>query len=187
MPVPLPPFKEQIEIVRRIEELFAWCDSVEAAYTEGVEKLKILPQSLLQKAFSGKLVAQDPNDEPASVLLERIKVEKTRLSETSKQNKIDNRKIKQQTTKMTKAQQTSLKDNIKTHFGKGVAFTSSELRAKLRPTDYDSFKRQLFALLEGESPLKDTLFESADADQLTMRFDKERDQLVFELSEQMTA
>lgn len=95
LPVLVPSIAEQTEIVRRVEELFAWCDSVEAAYTEGVEKLKILPQSLLQKAFSGKLVSQDPNDEPASVLLERIKVEKTRLSETSKQNKIDNRKIKQ--------------------------------------------------------------------------------------------
>jgi type I restriction enzyme S subunit len=44
---------EQTEIARRVEELFEWCDAMETAYNEGVEKLKIGPQSLFQKAFRG--------------------------------------------------------------------------------------------------------------------------------------
>jgi hypothetical protein len=43
----------------------------------------ILRQSILRKAFSGQLVAQDPDDEPASVLLERIRMEKEARSETN--------------------------------------------------------------------------------------------------------
>ena len=46
-----------------------------------------LTQSILAKAFRGELVPQDPNDEPASVLLERIKVEKARLELARKSRK----------------------------------------------------------------------------------------------------
>jgi type I restriction enzyme, S subunit len=85
--VPIPPLAEQDEIVKRVEALLDWIDSVEAAYTEGVSQLKMLPQSLLHKAFSGQLVPQDPTDEPASVLLERIQAEKKRQAEATKKDK----------------------------------------------------------------------------------------------------
>ncbi|NMM49838.1 restriction endonuclease subunit S [Marinigracilibium pacificum] len=67
---------EQDEIVCRIDKLFSVADSIETQYNSLKDKIDNLPQAILQKAFKGELVPQDPNDEPASVLLERIKGEK---------------------------------------------------------------------------------------------------------------
>ncbi len=75
-PIPIPSLVEQQEIVRRVEELFAIADRVEAQYTSLKEKVDKLPQAILAKAFRGELVEQDPEDEPAEVLLERIKEER---------------------------------------------------------------------------------------------------------------
>lgn len=69
----LPPVGEQREIVRRVETLFAYADRLEARYQAARDKVEQLTPALLAKAFRGELVPQDPNDEPAAVLLERIK------------------------------------------------------------------------------------------------------------------
>jgi len=61
----LPPTKEQKEIVRRVEQLFAFADKIEARYTKAKVMLDKLPQSILAKAFRGELVPQDPDDLPA--------------------------------------------------------------------------------------------------------------------------
>ncbi len=77
--IPLAPLNEQQRIVAKIEELFSEIDKgVESlgkamGISGGPHKIAALRQSILKMAFSGKLVAQDPNDEPASVLLERIR------------------------------------------------------------------------------------------------------------------
>ena len=71
-----PPLEEQKEIVKRVEQLFALADKIEARYTKTKAMLDKLPQTILAKAFRGELVPQDANDEPASALLERIKAEK---------------------------------------------------------------------------------------------------------------
>lgn len=71
----LPTLPEQRRIVTEIEKRFAVADELEKAVNEGLEKADKLKQSILKKAFEGKLVAQNPNDESASVLLERIKKE----------------------------------------------------------------------------------------------------------------
>ncbi|MDZ4822429.1 MAG: restriction endonuclease subunit S [Flavobacteriales bacterium] len=72
----LPPLEEQKEIVKRVEQLFAFADKIETRYTKAKAMLDKLPQSILVKAFRGELVPQNPNDEPASVLLERIRKDK---------------------------------------------------------------------------------------------------------------
>lgn len=71
--IPIPPLAEQQEIVRRVEALLAKADALEAQYLSLKEKIDRLPQALLAQAFRGELVAQDPTDEPAAVLLEKIK------------------------------------------------------------------------------------------------------------------
>lgn len=76
-PIPVPTLDEQREIVSRVESLFSIADKIEAQYQSLKAKIDALPQAILAKAFKGELVPQDPNDEPASVLLERIKGEKT--------------------------------------------------------------------------------------------------------------
>ncbi|AMJ58182.1 hypothetical protein AXG53_17235 [Stenotrophomonas sp. KCTC 12332] len=70
--IPLPPSDEQYEIVRRVEQLFVFADQLEARLADARQRVDALTQSILAKAFRGELVPQDPNDEPASVLLERI-------------------------------------------------------------------------------------------------------------------
>lgn len=74
--IELPPQAEQTEIVRRVEQLFAFADQLEAKVASAKSRIDHLTQSILAKAFRGELVPQDPNDEPASVLLERIKAQR---------------------------------------------------------------------------------------------------------------
>ncbi|HBO3498535.1 TPA: restriction endonuclease subunit S [Pseudomonas aeruginosa] len=75
-PLFIPPLDEQTEIVRRVEQLFAFADQLEAKVASAKNRIDRLTQSILAKAFRGELVPQDPNDEPASVLLERIKAQR---------------------------------------------------------------------------------------------------------------
>lgn len=96
--LPLPPLAEQQEIVRRVESLFKLADQLEGRYQKAKSYVDKLTQSILAKAFRGELVAQDPNDEPASVLLERIKQEKEaatteKTRKVSVKNKVANKKI----------------------------------------------------------------------------------------------
>ena len=74
--VPMPPEKEQQVLVEEVERHLFAADEVEKTITAELKRAEQLRQSILKKAFSGKLVSQDPNDEPASVLLERIKIQK---------------------------------------------------------------------------------------------------------------
>ena len=71
--MPVPPLPEQQEIVRRVEELFALADRLEARVGKARGQVDKLTQSILAKAFRGELVPQDPNDEPAEKLLARIR------------------------------------------------------------------------------------------------------------------
>jgi len=73
--VTTPPVEEQKEIVRRVEELFAFADTVEERYTRARAHTDKLTESILAKAFRGELVPQDPNDEPAYALLEKLNTE----------------------------------------------------------------------------------------------------------------
>lgn len=59
-------------VVRRVVELFVLADGLEAKYRAAVERLERLTPAVLAKAFRGEVVPQDPEDEPASFLLERI-------------------------------------------------------------------------------------------------------------------
>ncbi|UTW65394.1 restriction endonuclease subunit S [bacterium SCSIO 12643] len=71
-PIPVPSIQEQTEIVRRVEQLFAKADKIEAAYTHLKQKVDNLPQAILAKAFKGELVEQLPTDGDAKELLSKI-------------------------------------------------------------------------------------------------------------------
>ncbi|OLQ74256.1 hypothetical protein BIT28_08740 [Photobacterium proteolyticum] len=75
-PISLPTLVEQEYIVGLVEKLFRKADKVEKQYLDAKARLDRLTQSILAKAFRGELVPQDPNDEPAEKLLERILAEK---------------------------------------------------------------------------------------------------------------
>ena len=90
IPVPLAPLEEQEEIVQEIESRLSICDQLEATIIENLQKAEALRQSILKQVFEGKLVPQDPNDEPSEKLVERIKAERqaTQPPKTSNQLKI---------------------------------------------------------------------------------------------------
>jgi type I restriction enzyme S subunit len=69
----VPPLQEQTEIISRAQHLFTLADQLEARLTAAGKVVDRLTPALLAKAFRGELVPQDPNDEPASVLLARIR------------------------------------------------------------------------------------------------------------------
>lgn len=72
----LPPLSEQHEIVRRIEAAFARIDHLAAEAKRALDLVGKLDEAILAKAFRGELVPQDPADEPADKLLERIRAER---------------------------------------------------------------------------------------------------------------
>ncbi|MCK6410860.1 MAG: restriction endonuclease subunit S [Azonexus sp.] len=72
LPVPIPPLAEQDEIIRRLQRFMLMADRIEARHAAARTQAQRLSPLLLAKAFRGELVPQDPNDESASVLLERI-------------------------------------------------------------------------------------------------------------------
>jgi type I restriction enzyme, S subunit len=90
--IPLPSPEEQQEIVLRVEQLFAVADKIEQRYTKAAKQIEKLTQSILAKAFRGELVPQDPNDEPAGVWLERIKVEREKKISKDKVKKEEKNK-----------------------------------------------------------------------------------------------
>lgn len=76
LPVPLPPLSEQHRIVAEVERRLSVVDELEATVEMNLARCVRLRQSILKVAFEGRLVPQDPNDEPADVLLERIRRER---------------------------------------------------------------------------------------------------------------
>ena len=90
---PLPPIEDQHRIVSKIEELLPLINRYDSSQCE-LDELNCsiqtrLKKSILQEAIQGKLVPQNPDDEPGSVLLERIKAEKAKLFQAGKLKKKD--------------------------------------------------------------------------------------------------
>ena len=84
LPLALPPIQEQAEIARRVDQLFAYADTIETQVNNALERVNNLTQSILAKAFRGELTEQWRKDNPdlisgensAEALLEKIKAER---------------------------------------------------------------------------------------------------------------
>lgn len=74
--VPVPPAAEQTRIVVEVEHQMSFVEAAERAVEAGLLRSASLRRSILKSAFDGKLVPQDPTDEPPAVLLERIRAER---------------------------------------------------------------------------------------------------------------
>ncbi|WP_374000291.1 restriction endonuclease subunit S [Bdellovibrio bacteriovorus] len=86
---PLPPVGEQNRIVAKIESTQEKIKTIEESVSKAEELIGKYRESLLQKAFRGQLVPQDPNDEPASELLKRIRAERAQATDSKKKEKED--------------------------------------------------------------------------------------------------
>lgn len=87
LPIRLPPVDVQNEIICRIEAAFKWLDRVSADHAAAAKLLPKLDAAILAKAFRGELVPQDPSDEPASALLERIAANQIKLAPKARRKK----------------------------------------------------------------------------------------------------
>ncbi|MCW8386848.1 restriction endonuclease subunit S [Fluoribacter dumoffii] len=86
IPIPVCARGEQDEIISQLSSQYSVIEQIEKSIDQEIERAEILRQSILKKAFFGNLVPQDPNDEPASKLLERIKAEKEQQKTPSKKS-----------------------------------------------------------------------------------------------------
>jgi type I restriction enzyme, S subunit len=86
-PIFLPSLKEQLEIMKKIKQMFDGIELLQNICMESKEELNQLDRSILAKAFRGELVPQDPNDEPAGVLLDRIRAEREQTSSNKQRGK----------------------------------------------------------------------------------------------------
>jgi type I restriction enzyme S subunit len=77
---PLAPIEEQKRILNKIHELFSLANQIEKPVEEAKKRVNKIDTSILTKAFHAELVSQDPNDEPVSIPLERIKSERKKRS-----------------------------------------------------------------------------------------------------------
>ena len=82
--IPLTSLVEQKQIVSKITELLSFIDTIESDKTDLKTTIQLTKSKILDLAIRGKLVSQNPDDEPASVLLDRIRVEKDELIKQGK-------------------------------------------------------------------------------------------------------
>lgn len=157
----VPSMEEQAEIVQRIETAFIWLDRLAADHAAADRLLPKLDAAILEKAFRGELVPQDPNDEPASKLLDRIKAER---AAAPKKKRISKSKGKQMTGKKTPLKDQILADSTEWPAA-GLDF--SELSGRIS-APYDDMRTALFDLLGGPSPT------------LKQQFDSERETIVIQ-------
>lgn len=157
--MPWPDGKERTEIVRRIESAFGWLDRVAADHAAAARLLPKLDAAILAKAFCGKLVPQDPNDEPASVLLEQLEIRRQSLGNMAKGRrgrKPSGSKAQGMNEKPLQPRDRLLKDSEKWP-AVGLPFEAIAMRNSI---PHDALRDALFELLSGPSPVLQQRFDT---------------------------
>ena len=98
-PLPLPPLAEQEQIVAEVEAKLSNITRMEETIEASLKRAEHERQSVLHEAFAGRLVPQDPEDEPASVLLERIREERRKREEAEKIERVSRKRTQMESTK----------------------------------------------------------------------------------------
>jgi len=163
-PVELPSLREQQEIIRRVEALFKTADALEARYNKAKAHVDKLTQSILARAFRGELVPQDPNDEPVSILLERIRTELARKEKVPKKTRRTG-SLKPKRSEVTMLRPEETKHSHLSDILKDRGPLSPEALWKESQLDIDDFYDQL-KLEETRGLLKETSNDASKASRL---------------------
>ena len=153
VPIPLPPLSEQDEIIRCVNNLLASGRRIVDSCTRAHARVERLTPSLLAKAFRGELVPQDPNDEPASKLLDAIRAARTSQPPAGQRTRATRK------TTMPQVTPASLKEAIA-----GIPrsqFTFDQLRHRV-PGDYEALRDALFVLLADPKPSIRQVFDDTN-------------------------
>ncbi|MFO0916663.1 MAG: restriction endonuclease subunit S [Pirellulales bacterium] len=151
-PVPLPPAEEQRQIIAEVDHQLSIVDAALTQVEQDLTRANQLRQSILRRAFEGKLVRQDPSDEPASVLLERIRQERAAKAEAEKGQKTGGKR--KGAKNMTSEDRRLLLDVLKEH-PKGLTPEALLREAGYAISEVDEFYselRSIAAQIEEERP-----------------------------------
>lgn len=151
IPFPLPSLNELLVIVGLVSTSLSLIEDQEAAIKYSLKQSAAQRKKILEAAFAGQLVPQDTNDEPASVLLERIRAER---EQHKKQPKIKN---PQKSTGMKKSDLDNVRDWIASK-PDATTFNFSELSNSLLG-DYEALKDSIFQLLAEDKPIIEQVFD----------------------------
>jgi type I restriction enzyme, S subunit len=144
LPVPLPPLVEQHRIVEELECRLSIIDGLERSLETSLQRADTLRQKVLQDAFTGKLVGQDPNDEPASKLLERIKAERLRREAEEREKRKEERKTVKKTGKTATGERRKLVEVLREAerpLAPEVLFREAGFKAEEVEAFYDELKQ----------------------------------------------
>jgi len=144
----LPTPAEQTEITRRIEAAFGWLDRVAADHSGASRLLAKLDAAILAKAFRGELVPQDPNDEPASALLERAQHEPRKPLGRTRRTKAINSKDSLMAETRLQPSERLLRDSENWPTS---GLSVSEVMSR-NASPHDDLRDALFDLLSGPTP-----------------------------------
>jgi type I restriction enzyme S subunit len=169
LPIGVPSMEEQQEIVRRVETLFAYADRLEARYQAARAQVERVTPALLAKAFRGELVPQDPDNEPASILLDRIRSARAAEPARPRQRKGGRRSGKTQKAEPIMLNRQDIERNHLTAILKERGPLTAEALWSASQLGIDDFYDQLKAeeahglLMErrGDAPLSPRLLEAA--------------------------